>query len=57
MAVIEVDVDEVPAGVVLGLDEVVDAEVDATNVLLVEREGDLVHAELSEPEEQIKQFY
>lgn len=56
MTIIEVDVDEVPAGVVLGLDEVVDAEVDAAHLLLVQRDGDLVHAELSEPEEQIKQF-
>ena len=56
VAIIEVDVDEVPAGVVLGLYEVVDAEVDAADFLLVERDRDLVHAELSQPEEKIKQF-
>ena len=56
MAIIEVDVDEVHAGVVLGLYEVVDTEVDAADFLLVERDRDLVHAELSQPEEKIKQF-
>ena len=50
VAIIEVDVDEVAAGVVFGLDEVVDAVVDATELLFREGKLNLVHAELSQPE-------